>query len=162
MDLLGPLPKIAHENEQVLDITDRFSKLTRSIPLRTTTASVVANTVLDNWVHVFRAPRYVLTDNGPQCAAKLFDAVCALLGVWHYLKTAYHPQSNGQTVQSHAGAASLAIYRGALARLGRMCAAADLRVQYAGPPVDGDDSVQPGFNAPTVRFNSTWYTDHCS
>ena len=97
MDLLGPLPKTAHGNQHVLVITDRFSKLTRSIPLRTTTASVVANAFLDNWVYVYGVPRYVLTDNGPQFAAKFFDAVCALLGVRRYLTTAYHPQSNGQT-----------------------------------------------------------------
>ena len=28
---------------------------------------------------------------------KFFGAVCTLLGVRHYLTTAYHPQSNGQT-----------------------------------------------------------------
>ena len=78
-------------------ITDRFSKLTCSILLQTTTASVVANTFLDNWVYVYGAPRYVLTDNGPQFAAKCFDAVCALLGVRHYLTMAYHPQSDGET-----------------------------------------------------------------
>ncbi|CDF40922.1 unnamed protein product [Chondrus crispus] len=97
MDLLGPLLKTAHGNRHVLVMTDRFTKLTRSIPLRTTTASVVANAFLDNWVYVYGAPRYVLTDNGPQFAAKFFDAVCALLGVRHYLTTAYHPQTNGQT-----------------------------------------------------------------
>ena len=93
----GALPKTAHGNQHVLVITDRFSKLTRSIPLRTTTASVVANAFLDNWVYVYGAPRYVLTDNGPQFAAKFFDAVCALLGVQHYLTTAYHSQPNRQT-----------------------------------------------------------------
>ncbi|CDF38169.1 unnamed protein product [Chondrus crispus] len=87
----------AHGNRHVLVMTDRFTKLTRSIPLRTTTASVVANAFLDNWVYVYGAPRYMLTDNGPQFAAKFFDAVCALLGVRHYLTTAYHPQTNGQT-----------------------------------------------------------------
>ncbi|CDF38306.1 unnamed protein product [Chondrus crispus] len=97
MDLLGPLPKTAHGNQHVLVITDRFSKLTHSIPLRTTTASVVASAFLDNWVYVYGAPRYMLTDNGPQFAAKFFDAVCALLGVRPYLTTAYHPQTNGQT-----------------------------------------------------------------
>ena len=94
MDLLGLLPKTAHGNQHVLVITDRFSKLRHSILLRTTTASVVPNAFLDNWVYVYGAPRYVLTDNSPQFAAKFFDAVCALLGVQHYLTTAYHPQSN--------------------------------------------------------------------
>ena len=89
--LLGPQPKTAHGNQHVLVITDRFSKLTRSISLRTTTFSVVANGVLNNWVYVYRALRNVLTDNGPQFAAKFFDAVCALWEVRHYLTTAYHP-----------------------------------------------------------------------
>ena len=57
MDLLGPLSKIAHGIQHILVITDRFSKLTRSIPLRTTTASVVANAFLDNSVYVNGAPR---------------------------------------------------------------------------------------------------------
>ena len=91
MDLLDSLPKTAHGNQHVLVITDRFSNLTRSIQLRTTTASVVANAFLDNWVYVYGAPPYILTDNGPQFAAKFFDAVCALLGVRHYLTTAYRP-----------------------------------------------------------------------
>ena len=95
MDLLGPLPKTVQGNQHVLVITDRFAKLACSIPLRTTTASVVANAFLDSWVYVYGAPRYVLTDNGPQFAAKLFDAVWALLGVQHYLTTSYHPQSTG-------------------------------------------------------------------
>ena len=38
MDLFGPLPKMAHGNRHVLVRTDRFTKLTRSIPLLTTTA----------------------------------------------------------------------------------------------------------------------------
>ena len=50
MDLLGPLPKTVHGHQHVLVMTDRFSKLTRSIALRTTTASVVANGFLENWV----------------------------------------------------------------------------------------------------------------
>ena len=38
----------------------------------------------------------MLTDNGPQFAAKFMDTVCALLGVGHYLTTPYHPQSDEQ------------------------------------------------------------------
>ena len=97
MDLLRTLPKTAPGNQHVLDITHRFFKLKGNIPLRTTTASVVANAFLDKSVYVYGALHYVLTENGPQFAAKFFDAVCALLGVRHYLTTAYHPQSNGRT-----------------------------------------------------------------
>ena len=99
MDLLGPLPKNAHGNQHVSFITNRFTKLTRSIPLRTATTSVVANAFLNNCFYVYGAPRYVLTGNGPQFAAKFFDAIYALLGVRHYLTTSYHPQSNGQQTE---------------------------------------------------------------
>ena len=88
MDLLGSLSETTHGNQHVLVITGRFSKLRRSIPLRTTTASVVANAFSNNWVYVYGAPRYVLTENGPEFAAKFFDAVCALLVVRNYLTTA--------------------------------------------------------------------------
>ena len=39
----------------------------------------------------------MLTDNSPQFAAKLFDALWALLGMTHYLTTAYHYHTNGKT-----------------------------------------------------------------
>ena len=61
------------------------------------------------------------------------------------------------TVQSHAVATSPALRGGVPARLGRIRAAADLRVQYAGPPVYGDDSVRPRVNKATVRLNSASY-----
>ena len=96
MDLLGPLLKRAHGNRHVLVMTDRFTKLAHSIPLRTTTASVMSNAFPDNWVYVYGAPRYVLTGNGPQFAAKFFEEVCAQRGVRHYLTTTYQPQTNGQ------------------------------------------------------------------
>ena len=58
-----------------------------------------------------------------------------------------------RTVQSHADAASPTFRGGTPARLGWLRAAAELGVQYAGPPVDGDDSVRPGVSAPTVQIN---------
>lgn len=71
--------------------------LTRSIPLGTTTASVVASEFIYNWVFIDVAPRYVLTDNGLQLAAKFLDAGCTLLQMRHYLTTAYRFPTNGQT-----------------------------------------------------------------
>jgi Integrase zinc binding domain len=38
MDILGPLPKTEQGNRFLLVITDRFSKLTRTVPLRTIVA----------------------------------------------------------------------------------------------------------------------------
>ena len=97
MDILGDLTRTSRHNRFVLVITDRFSKLTVAIPLRTITAAVVADAFLSHWVFKYGAPKYLLTDNGKQFAAKFFDSVCGLLGVRHYFTAFYHPQTNGQT-----------------------------------------------------------------
>ena len=97
MDILGDLTRTSRHNRFVLVITDRFSKLKVAIPLRTITAAVVADAFLSHWVFKYGAPKYLLTDNGKQFAAKFFDSVCGLLGVRHYFTAFYHPQTNGQT-----------------------------------------------------------------
>jgi Integrase zinc binding domain len=95
-DILGPLPKTEHGNRFLLVITDRFSKLTRTVPLRTISAFVVAKAFCEHWVFVYGPPIYALTDNGAQFSAKFFLAVCRELGVSKVFTTAYHPQTNGQ------------------------------------------------------------------
>jgi transposase InsO family protein len=77
-------------------ITDRFSKLTRMVPLRSISAFTVARAFCEQWVFVYGAPRYVLTDKGTQFTAKFFLAVCRGLGIGKVFTTAYHPQTNGQ------------------------------------------------------------------
>jgi transposase InsO family protein len=96
INIHGPLPKTSHGNRFLLVMTDRFSKLTRTVPLRTTTALVCARAFCDHWVYAYGAPRHVLTDNGPQFTAKFFHAVCRELGIEKAFATAYHPQINGQ------------------------------------------------------------------
>jgi transposase InsO family protein len=96
IDLLGPLPKTAHGNRFLLVMTDRFSKLTRTVPLRSTTAYVVAKVFCDHWVFTYGPPRHVLTDNGPQFAAKFLLAICRELGMENVFSSAYDPKTNGQ------------------------------------------------------------------
>jgi hypothetical protein len=80
----------------LLVITDRFSKLTRTVPLRIISAFVVAKAFCEHWVFVYGPPRYALTDNGAKFSAKFLLAVCRELGVSKVFATAYHPQTNGQ------------------------------------------------------------------
>jgi Integrase zinc binding domain/Integrase core domain len=96
MDILGPLPKQAHGNRFLFVISDRFSKLTRIVPLRTITALGVAKAFCYAWLFWYGPPRYLLMDNGTQFNAKLFLAVCRELGIEKIFTTAYHPQTNGQ------------------------------------------------------------------
>jgi Integrase zinc binding domain/Integrase core domain/Chromo (CHRromatin Organisation MOdifier) domain len=96
IDLLGPLPKTAHGNRYLLVISDRFSKLTRTVPLRTTTALVVAKAFCTHWVYAYGIPKFLLSDNGTQFTSKFFLEVCRELGIAKVFTTAYHPQTNGQ------------------------------------------------------------------
>jgi Integrase zinc binding domain len=75
MEILGPLPKTEHGNRFLLVISDRFSKLTRMVPLRTITTLGVAKTFCDAWAFSYGPPRYLITDNGTQFNAKIFLAV---------------------------------------------------------------------------------------
>lgn len=97
MDLFGPLKKTARGNTSILFITDRFTKMTRCIPLRNTTAATVAAAFLEYWVYAYGAAQYILTDNGKQFVAKFFDSVCGILGSKQYFTSAYHPRTDGQT-----------------------------------------------------------------
>lgn len=97
MDILGPFPRTKSGKRYILVVTDRYSKLTRSIPMNYITAPLVAASFLNNWAFPYGIPQSVLTDNGPQFIAQLFRYVCAVLGIRRIPITAYHPQSNGPT-----------------------------------------------------------------
>lgn len=75
MDILGPLPRTDKGNQWVLVIKNRFSKLTRTIPLKQTTAPTIAQAFIDMWVMPYGMTNYVLTDNGSQFVSKFFAAV---------------------------------------------------------------------------------------
>jgi len=96
MDPLGPLPRTAAGNEHLLVVVDRFSKMTRAIPLERIDAETIAAAFLDYWVAAYGPPATVLSDNGPQFRSTFFQGVCSLLGISNRYSTTYHPQTNGQ------------------------------------------------------------------
>lgn len=96
LDILGPLPKTSAGNKFLLVISDRFSKLTRSVPLPNARAETVAKAFFNHWLTVYGVPLVVLTDNGSNFRAKFFQSVCRLLGIRNLYSTAYHPQTQGQ------------------------------------------------------------------
>ena len=96
MDFLDPLPKSHSVKRHVLVITDRFTKLSRAIPLRDTNAATTALAFLEHWVFVYGALTYLLTNRRANFTTKFFQAVCSSLGVRNLFTTAYHPQTNGQ------------------------------------------------------------------
>jgi Integrase core domain len=95
-DILGPLPVSPDGNRFVLVFSDRFSKFTVAVAMKTVTANDVAEKFVADWVAYFGVPLVLLTDNGPQFASKFLQQVSAVLGVQQRFTNAYHPATNGQ------------------------------------------------------------------
>lgn len=96
MDIFGPLPKTTNGNQHVIIITDRYSKLTRTV----FTAQLITNTVAENFftarVIPYCIPVYLTTDNGTQFVSNLFAMLCNHHGTKHPTTTAYQPQTSVQ------------------------------------------------------------------
>jgi transposase InsO family protein len=68
------------------------------IPTAKTLTQEGANQLLlDNLYKRFGLPDEMLSDRGPQFAAKAFRELLKLLGIKSNLKMAYHPQTDGAT-----------------------------------------------------------------
>jgi len=106
MDLLGALTTSRGGHKHVLVICDRFTKLTRAIPLRDATALTVSSAFIDTPVAAYGFPYSVLIDNGPQFASVYYQGILGLLGISLNYTSPYHPQTNGQVER----------YNGTLAR----------------------------------------------
>lgn len=76
IDNLGPLPKTKRGKRFLLLMTDRFSKLTQVVRLRTTTAYVMAVAFCESWGFKYGTSVTLLSDNGLQFTAKFFQSVC--------------------------------------------------------------------------------------
>jgi len=96
IDLLGPLPRTSEGYEYILVICDQYTKVTRAVPLRDITALDVLSAFLDTGVANYGLSASVLSDNGPQFAAVLWQGVLKVLGVDTNYATPCHPQTDGQ------------------------------------------------------------------
>ena len=54
IEILGELPRTPRGNRYLLVISDRYSKLTRTVPLKKIPAETVAQAFVSHWVFVYR------------------------------------------------------------------------------------------------------------
>ena len=96
-DLITQLPK-SSGFDAIFVVVDRLTKQAHFIP---TTSDVDSPGIADLFVSsVWKyhgTPREVISDRGPQFAAKFLRQVFRRLGIKSALSTAYHPQTDGQT-----------------------------------------------------------------
>lgn len=96
MDILGPLIETHDGHKYLMVITDRFSKLTKSVPLKDISYKTVAHAFLNHWALTYGPPTLLVTDNGKQFVSKFFQELFRVLGTASLFTTTYKPKENGQ------------------------------------------------------------------
>ncbi|CAF1539828.1 unnamed protein product [Adineta ricciae] len=94
VDIMGPFPITQRQKQFLLVVVDYFTRWVEVFPLRTTTSNVIANVLVDQVFCRYGMPLYILSDNGPQFIAELFEEVCKSLQIGRKLTANYHPQTN--------------------------------------------------------------------
>jgi hypothetical protein len=96
VDLIGPLP-MSKGKDTILNIVDHYMKQLHLFPVTTQiTADGVPSIYFDYVFPLHGIPRKIISDRGPQFAARSMRALLKWLGIDAGLTTAYHPQANGQ------------------------------------------------------------------
>ena len=96
LDILGELSKNLRRYRYLLVITDRLTKLVRTVPLKGISASAMARAFVNHWVFTYGPPLDLISDNGRQFTSKFFLDICRIICVHKSFTTTYHPQTNGQ------------------------------------------------------------------
>ena len=82
--------------ENVLVMTDVFTKYTQAIPTRDQTANTVARVLVKEWFVRFGVPRRIHSDQGKNFDGKVVEAHCRLYGITKSRTTPYHQEGNSQ------------------------------------------------------------------
>ena len=82
--------------ENVLVLTDIFTKYTQAVPTKDQRASTVAQMLVQHWFHRFGPPARIHSDQGRNFESTLIQQLCKIYGVQKSRSTPYHPQGNGQ------------------------------------------------------------------
>ena len=82
--------------ENVLVITDHFTRYALAYASKTQTAQATARILWDNFICHYGFPEQFISDQGRNFESDLIQELCEIAGVKKLHITPYHPQSNGQ------------------------------------------------------------------
>jgi hypothetical protein len=102
IDILGPFePPADSGNLHVMVMTDYLTKWVEAVPMPDKTQERCAEVFVVHWVLRFGPPEQLLTDQGAQFEARMFQEMCRILDIEKLRTTAYHPQGDGQTERAN-------------------------------------------------------------
>ena len=82
--------------ENVLVITDHFTRYAQVFPSKTQTASATAKLLWNNFILHYGFPSKIITDQGQNFESELIENLCQIAGVQKLRTSPYHPQTNEQ------------------------------------------------------------------
>ena len=82
--------------ENILVMTDIFSKYTLAIPTKDQTARTVAKVLIKEWLNKLGIPKRIHSDRGKSFENRIISELCKLYDVSKSKTTPYHPQGNSQ------------------------------------------------------------------
>ena len=81
--------------ENILVITDHYTRLAQVIPIRNQTAQTTAKALFENFFLHYGFPARIHSDQGANFESKLIQSLCSLTGMKKTRTTPYHPMGNG-------------------------------------------------------------------
>ena len=82
--------------ENVLIITDHFTRYAQAFPSKSQTALATAKLLWNNYILHYGFPSKIITDQGRNFESELIENLCQVAGVKKMRTSPYHPQTNGQ------------------------------------------------------------------
>jgi len=90
-DFITKLPLVQGYNS-ILVVVDQLTKMVHFIPTtEKTLVEGLARLFRDNMWKLYRLPKSIISDRGPQFAAELMRELNGMLGIESKLSTAFHP-----------------------------------------------------------------------
>lgn len=90
------MEKASDNHENVLIVTDVFSKFTQAYPTANQRAETVAKILTEKWFYLYGVPKRIHSDQGRAFEGELLKRLCKLYGIDKSRTTPYHPEGNGQ------------------------------------------------------------------
>jgi hypothetical protein len=95
IDIVGPLPETAKGNKYMVVAIEYLTKWVEVRALDRATAENVANSIHEEIICRFGAPKIIMTDQGSHFKNQMVDKLCDNYKIEHRLSSPYHPQTNG-------------------------------------------------------------------